>query len=222
MDWRHMGELLDAGEQVFSELKNLCVWIKTNGGMGSFYRSRHELIFVFKVGTAQHVNTFGLGETGRYRTNVWEYAGVNSFRKGRLADLELHPTVKPVDLVADAIKDCSRRGAIVLDPFGGSGTTMVAAQKSGRLARLIEYDPAYCDVILRRFEAATGTSAILARTGQTFGCGRVHPARNFALSGLTDGSLTSTRKLTRAWSLLGESPATSRLPHGSTSISSAS
>jgi DNA modification methylase len=168
MDWRHMGELLNAGEQVFSELKNLCIWNKTNGGMGTFYRSKHELIFVFKVGTAQHVNTFGLGETGRYRTNVWEYAGVNSFREGRLDDLELHPTVKPVDLVAEAIKDCSRRGAIILDPFGGSGTTMIAAQKSGRLARLIEYDPAYCDVILRRFEAVTGTSAILAQTGQTF------------------------------------------------------
>jgi DNA modification methylase len=168
MDWRHMVELLNAGEQVFSELKNLCVWNKTNGGMGTFYRSKHELIFVFKVGTAPHVNTFGLGETGRYRTNVWEYAGVNTFREGRLDDLELHPTVKPVDLVADAIKDCSRRGAIVLDPFGGSGTTMIAAQKSGRLARLIEYDPAYCDVILRRFEAITGTSAVLALSGQTF------------------------------------------------------
>jgi DNA modification methylase len=136
--------------------------------MGTFYRSKHELIFVFKVGTAQHVNTFGLGENGRYRTNVWEYAGVNSFREGRLDDLELHPTVKPVDLVADAIKDCSRRRAIILDPFGGSGTTMIAAQKSGRLGRLIECDPAYCDVILQRFEAMTGTSAILARTGQTF------------------------------------------------------
>jgi DNA modification methylase len=168
MDWRHMGELLNAGEQVFSELKNLCVWSKTNGGMGSFYRSQHELVFVFKVGTAPHVNTFGLGETGRYRTNVWEYAGVNSFRQGRLDDLELHPTVKPADLVADAIKDCSKRGAIILDPFGGSGTTLIAAQKSGRLARLIEYDPSYCDVIIRRFEAATGASALLAQTGQTF------------------------------------------------------
>jgi DNA methylase len=136
--------------------------------MGTFYRSKHELIFVFKVGTAPHVNTFGLGETGRCRTNVWEYAGVNSFREGRLDDLEQHPTVKPVDLVADAIKDCSRRGAVILDPFGGSGTTLIAAQKSGRLARLIEYDPAYCDVILRRFETVTGASAILVRTGQTF------------------------------------------------------
>ncbi|MFZ1962449.1 MAG: DNA methyltransferase [Roseiarcus sp.] len=168
MDWRHMGELLNAGQQVFSELKNLCVWAKTNGGMGTFYRSKHELVFVFKVGTAPHVNTFGLGETGRYRTNVWKYAGVNTFRGGRLDDLALHPTVKPVDLVADAIKDCSRRGAIVLDPFGGSGTSLIAAQKSGRIARLIEYDPAYCDVIIRRFEAVTGAIAILARTGQAF------------------------------------------------------
>src|SRR6202047_5437304 len=168
MDWRHMGELLNAGEQVFSELKNLCIWNKTNGGMGTFYRSKHELIFVFKVGTAQHVNTFGLGENGRYRTNVWEFAGVNSFRGGRLDDLELHPTVKPVDLRSEAIKDCSRRAGIVLDPFGGSGTTLIAAQKYGRSARLIEYDPSYCDVILRRFEAVTGKSAALARSGQTF------------------------------------------------------
>jgi len=168
MDWRHIGDLLSAGEQVFSELKNLCVWNKTNGGMGTFYRSKHELVFVFKVGTAPHVNTFGLGDTGRYRTNVWDYAGVNTFRTGRLEELELHPTVKPVDLVSDAIKDCSRRAGIVLDPFGGSGTTLIAAQKSGRSARLIEYDPSYCDVILQRFEAVTGTSAILAWTGQTF------------------------------------------------------
>jgi hypothetical protein len=168
MDWRHIGDLLSAGGQVFSELKNLCVWNKTNGGMGTFYRSKHELVFVFKVGTAPHVNTFGLGDTGRYRTNVWDYAGVNTFRAGRLEELGLHPTVKPVDLVSDAIKDCSRRAGIVLDPFGGSGTTLIAAQKSGRSARLIEYDPSYCDVILRRFEAVTGTSAILAWTGQTF------------------------------------------------------
>jgi DNA modification methylase len=150
MDWRHMRELLEAGEQVFSELKNLCVWNKSNGGMGSFYRSKHELVFVFKAGSAPHLNTFGLGDTGRYRTNVWDYPGVNSFRAGRMEELALHPTVKPVALVADAIKDCSRRGDLVLDPFGGSGTTLIAAQKSGRRARLIEYDPAYCDVILRR------------------------------------------------------------------------
>ena len=106
------------------------------------------------------VNTFGLGDTGRYRTNVWDYAGVNCFRSGRLEELSAHPTVKPVDLVADAIRDCSRRGGIVLDPFGGSGTSLIAAHKVGRRARLIEYDPAYCDVIVRRFEAVTGASAI--------------------------------------------------------------
>jgi DNA modification methylase len=168
MDWRHMRELLAAGEKVFSELKNLCVWNKTNAGMGSFYRSKHELIFVFKAGSAPHVNIFGLGDTGRYRTNVWDYPGVNSFRAGRLEELALHPTVKCVALVADAIKDCSRRGDIVLDPFGGSGTTLIAAQKSGRRAHLIEYDPAYCDVILRRYEEATGNRARLAKTGESF------------------------------------------------------
>jgi len=168
MDWRHMTELLAAGEQVFAELKNLCVWNKANGGMGTFYRSKHELVFVFKVGSAPHLNTFGLGDTGRYRTNVWDYPGVNSFRAGRMEELALHPTVKPAALVADAIKDCSRRGDIVLDPLGGSGTTLIAAQKSGRRARLIEYDPAYCDVILRRFEATTGDRATLAENGQSF------------------------------------------------------
>jgi DNA modification methylase len=168
MDWRHMGELLSAGEVVFSELKNVCVWNKTNGGMGSFYRSKHELVFVFKVGSAPHTNTFGLGDTGRYRTNVWDFAGVNSLRSGRTEDLAMHPTVKPVALVAEAIKDCSRRGGIVLDPFGGSGTTLIAAEKTGRLARLVEFDPAYCDQILRRYERVTGKQAKLATTEQSF------------------------------------------------------
>jgi len=121
MDWRHMGELLAAARPVFSELKNLCVWNKTNGGMGSFYRGKHELVFVFKVGNGAHTNTFGLGDTGRYRTNVWDCAGVNSLRAGRAEELAMHPTVKPVALVSEAIKDCSRRGETVLDPFAGSG-----------------------------------------------------------------------------------------------------
>jgi DNA modification methylase len=168
MDWRHMGELIAAGEAVFSELKNVCVWNKNNGGMGSFYRSKHELVFVFKVGSAPHTNTFGLGEAGRYRTNVWDYAGVNSLRSGRSEDLAMHPTVKPVALVADAIKDCSSRGGTVLDPFGGSGTTLIAAEKTCRLARLVEFDPAYCDQTLRRFERITGKQAKLASTQQTF------------------------------------------------------
>jgi DNA modification methylase len=168
MDWRHMEELLEASRTVFSELKNLCVWNKNNGGMGSFYRSKHELVFVFKVGNAPHINNFGLGESGRYRTNVWDYPGVNTFRTGRAEELALHPTVKPVALVAEAIKDCSWRGASVLDPFGGSGTTLIAAQKTGRRAHLIEFDPAYCDQILARFERVTGKQPRLAATGQTF------------------------------------------------------
>ena len=157
-----------AGSAVYDELKNLIVWAKTNGGMGTFYRSRHELIFAFKKGQAAHVNTFGLGETGRYRTNVWDYPGVNTFRNGRADELAMHPTVKPVALVADAIKDVSRRGHIVLDAFGGSGTTLIAAEKTGRKARLLELDPAYCDVICRRFEAYTGKPAILAESHLPF------------------------------------------------------
>ena len=156
------------GLAVFSELKNLCIWNKTNGGMGSFYRSKHELVFVFKLGSAPHTNTFGLGDTGRYRTNVWDYAGVNTLRPGRAEELALHPTVKPVALVAEAIKDCSRRGEVVLDPFAGSGSTLIAAHKTGRRARIVEFDPAYCDQILRRFEQVTGKQAVLAATGQSF------------------------------------------------------
>lgn len=167
MDWRHMDELSAAGSEVYTELKNLVVWAKTNGGMGTFYRSRHELVFVYKVGAAKHLNTFGLGETGRYRTNVWDYPGVNSFG-GNQEDLALHPTVKPVALVADAIRDVTRRGDIVLDGFGGSGTTLIAAERTGRVARLIELDPLYCDVICRRFEAQTGQPARLVGTDQTF------------------------------------------------------
>jgi DNA methylase len=168
MDWRHAGELTAAGKVVFTELKNLCVWNKSNAGMGSFYRSKHELVFVFKKGTAPHVNSFGLGETGRPRSNVWDYPGVSSIGASRMEELAMHPTVKPTRLVADAIKDCSRRGDLVLDPFGGSGTTLIAAEKTGRSARLIEYDPAYCDTILRRFERVAGKQALLSATGEAF------------------------------------------------------
>lgn len=168
MDWRHVRELLDAGEAAFSELKNLCVWNKGNGGMGSFYRSKHELVFVFKKGEAPHTNSFGLGETGRYRTNVWDYPGISSVGAGRMDELAMHPTVKPTALVADALKDCSRRGETVLDLFGGSGTTLIAAETCGRLARLLEYDPAYCDTIVARWEKLTGKHATLAGSGQRF------------------------------------------------------
>ena len=168
MDWRHMREMLDAGEGVFTELKNLCVWVKSNGGMGSFYRSRHELVFVWKSGRKPHINNIELGRFGRSRTNVWEYAGVNSFGEGRGKELAMHPTCKPVDLVADAIKDCYRRNDLVLDPLGGSGTTLIACQKTGRRARLIEIDPIYCDVIIRRWQDYSGGIAMHAQTGLSF------------------------------------------------------
>jgi DNA modification methylase len=165
MDWRHMPEILTAGQGVYSELKNLIVWVKDNGGMGTFYRSRHELIFAFKNGTAPHINTFELGQHGRYRTNVWQYRGVNTWRAGRMEELELHPTVKPVQLIADAIKDVSQRGAIVLDLFGGSGSTLIAAHKTGRRAFLCELDPVYCDRILRRWETYAKDEAVQIACG---------------------------------------------------------
>lgn len=168
MDWRHMRELMDAGKAVFDELKNLCVWNKTNGGMGSFYRSKHELVFVFKKGRAPHINNFGLGEEGRHRTNVWDYPGVSSLGRDRDEALAMHPTVKPVALIADALRDCSRRGDTVLDVFGGSGSTLIAADQCGRKARLIEIDPLYCDTIVRRFERVTGESAVLAESSTSF------------------------------------------------------
>ncbi len=160
MDWRHMGEMLAAGHQVYHELKNLIVWAKDNGGMGTFYRSRHELIFVFKKGSAPHVNTFELGQHGRYRTNVWQYRGVNTMRAGRMEELALHPTVKPVQMIADAIRDVSGRGEIVLDVFGGSGSTLIAAEKTGRRGYLVELDPIYCDRILARWEAYAKDEAL--------------------------------------------------------------
>ncbi len=168
MDWRHMSELLAAGQAAFGDLKQLCVWAKTNGGMGSFYRSQHELVFVYKVAGGPHLNTFELGQHGRYRTNVWSYAGVNSFKAGRSEELALHSTVKPVALVEDAIKDVSKRNQLVLDPFGGSGTTLIAAQKCGRRAALIELDPGYCDVIVERFQRYTGKLAVLEASGESF------------------------------------------------------
>jgi DNA modification methylase len=168
MDWRHMGEIQAAGERVYSELKNLIVWVKDNGGMGSFYRSRHELIFAFKNGTAPHINSFELGQHGRYRTNVWTYKGMNSFGAARNVEIALHPTVKPVAMLADSMKDVSTRGSIVLDVFGGSGSTLIAAQKTGRRGYLMELDPRYCDRIIRRWQVFARDDAVLASTGETF------------------------------------------------------
>jgi DNA modification methylase len=167
MDWRHQREILDAADGVYDELKNLIVWKKSNAGMGAFYRSAHELIFAFKAGKGRNVNNFGLGEKGRYRSNVWEYAGANTFRKGRKEDLEAHPTVKPLALVMDALLDCSNRGDLILDPFSGSGTTLIAAHKTGRIGAAIELDPVFVDTSLRRLVAASGLVAV-HEDGRTF------------------------------------------------------
>jgi DNA modification methylase len=169
MDWRHLPEILDAGRKSFSALVNLCVWKKSNAGMGSLYRSQHELCLIFKAVPGSHVNNVELGRHGRYRTNVWEYAGANAFGRSRDQDLEDHPTVKPVAMIADAIKDCSTRGGLVLDPFGGSGTTLLAAERSGRRGRLIELEPGYVDVTLRRWcKLVKGGVPLLEATGETF------------------------------------------------------
>jgi DNA modification methylase len=170
MDWRHMDELLAAGREVYPELKNLCVWAKDNPGMGSLYRSQHELIFVFKYGRGSHRNNIQLGKYGRNRGNVWRYAGMNSGARGTDEGnlLALHPTVKPVALVADAILDCSARGEIVLDAFLGSGTTVIAAERTGRRCYGLEIDPLYVDTIIRRWQAFTGDSARHAASGQSF------------------------------------------------------
>lgn len=168
IDWSHYPDLLQAAHRVLGDPKNLIVWAKDNAGMGSFYRSQHELIPAFVAPGGSPTNNFGLGARGRYRTNVWKYPGVNTLGSERDETLAMHPTVKPVALVADAIRDCSHRGEIILDPFSGSGTTMIAAHKTGRRARLLELDPLYCDVIIRRFEAFTGERAVLEETGETF------------------------------------------------------
>jgi len=168
MDWSHLGELRVACDPIFGKPRNMIVWVKSNAGMGSFYRSQHELIVPYVLPGARPINNFGLGGKGRYRTNVWQYPGANAFGRKRDEELAMHPTVKPVALVADALKDCSNRRDIVLDPFGGSGTTMIAAERTGRVARLIEYDPLYCDVIVQRWQSATGKTASVAETNETF------------------------------------------------------
>ena len=156
MDWRHMNSVSQVGGTVYGQLLNLCIWNKSNAGMGSLYRSKHELIFVYRIGTAPHLNTVELGRHGRNRTNVWDYASVNSPRGSRRHDLALHPTVKPTGLVADAIQDVTRRGDLVLDLFLGSGTTLLASERTGRRFRGLEIDPAYVDVAIERWSEKTG------------------------------------------------------------------
>ncbi len=151
MDWKHMVELLTASKDHYGELKNLCIWVKDNGGMGTFYRSRHELVFVFKKGTGSHINNFELGQYGRYRTNVWEYMGAFSMGNPNKEDSKLHPTVKPTQMVTDVLLDCSRMKAVVSDLFLGSGTTLIAAEQVGRRCYGMELSPVFMEVIIRRF-----------------------------------------------------------------------
>lgn len=170
MDWRHVGELVAAGKGTYSSLINICVWVKHNGGMGSLYRSQHEFVFVFKNGEAPHCNNVQLGKYGRNRTNVWNYRGINDFgretEEGNL--LAMHPTVKPVALVSDAILDCSRRGDIVLDAFLGSGSTLIACERTGRRCYGIEIDQLYVDTAIRRWQKHTGAFATRASDGRAF------------------------------------------------------
>jgi len=167
MDWRHLPELIAAGRAVHEDWLNLCVWAKNNAGMGSLYRSQHELVAVFRHGRRPHINNVELGRNGRHRSNVWNYAGANSFSAERDNALASHPTVKPLEMIVDIIKDASDRDDIVLDAFGGSGTTLIAAERCSRTARLVELDPLYCDVILRRFESTGGQVPVLSHTGET-------------------------------------------------------
>jgi DNA modification methylase len=160
MDWRHMSEMLRASGSSGCDHLNLCVWVKSNGGMGSLYRSRHELVFVLRNGPEPHQNNIQLGRFGRNRTNVWNYNGGNAFaRKGSSRNLELHPTVKPILMVADAIQDSTRRNDIVLDPFLGSGTTLLAAERTGRRCYGVELDPLYVDTTIQRWQRMTARKA---------------------------------------------------------------
>ena len=168
IDWRHVFEMLTAGRTVYDALLNICVWAKGNGGMGSLYRSEHELVLAWRVKGGAHLNNVELGRFGRNRTNVWRYGGANSFGSDRDEMLSLHPTVKPVAMLADAILDVSKRGEVVLDPFVGSGSTIIAAEKVNRVAACIEIDPTYVDVAIRRFEERTGTEARHVLSGRTF------------------------------------------------------
>lgn len=168
MDWRHIENVLVSGRENNLDLKNICIWDKGTGGMGSLYRSQHEMVAVFKNGKENHINNVELGKHGRYRTNVWTYSGVNSFGSNR-KDLKIHPTVKPIPMVMDAMKDVTKRNQIILDPFSGSGSTLIAAQKTGRICYAIEIDPKYVDRSIERFQTKTGIEVIHAESNKTFG-----------------------------------------------------
>ena len=169
MDWRHLPEIIEAGQAVYSALLNMCVWVKNQAGMGSLYRSQHELALIYKNGTTSHQNNVQLGRFGRYRTNVWNYGGIQTMRHGEEGDLlAMHPTVKPTQMIADAILDCSKRNDIILDPFLGSGTTLLACERVGRRCYGMELAPSYVDTAIRRWQMMTGEEAVHAITGLTF------------------------------------------------------
>jgi DNA modification methylase len=190
IDWRHIKELLGATANLYTEMKNLCIWNKSNAGMGSLYRSKHELVFVFKKGKAPHINNIELGRFGRNRTNVWDYPGQNTLSNSAKGKLSLHPTCKPVGLVADAMRDCSNLNGIVLDPFGGAGTTLIAAERTGRRARLIEIEPRFVDCTVRRWQQVTGRTAVHAETSQPFGTKEVSETADSETGQLVDSSPT--------------------------------
>ena len=169
MDWRHLPEIIEAGQAVYSAMLNMCVWVKNQAGMGSLYRSQHELALIYKNGTTSHQNNVQLGRFGRYRTNVWNYGGIQTMRHGEEGDLlAMHPTVKPTQMIADAILDCSKRNDIILDSFLGSGTTLLACERVGRRCYGMELAPSYVDTAIRRWQMMTGEVAINAITGLTF------------------------------------------------------
>jgi len=168
IDWRHAADVVEAGREIYGDLLNIAVWVKSNAGQGSFYRSQHEFVAVFRVGAVSHLNNIELGRHGRSRSNVWHYAGANSFRKGRMDDLKSHPTVKPIALICDALKDCTRRGDIILDTFSGSGTTILAAERVGRRAFALELEPRFVDVAIRRWQEFTRKDAVHLVSGRSF------------------------------------------------------
>jgi DNA modification methylase len=169
MDWRHLPEIIEAGHAVYSAMLNMCVWVKNQAGMGSLYRSQHELALIYKNGTTSHQNNVQLGRFGRYRTNVWNYGGIQTMRHGEEGDLlAMHPTVKPTQMIADAILDCSKRNDIILDPFLGSGTTLLACERVSRRCYGMELAPSYVDTAIRRWQDMTGDDAVHAVTGLTF------------------------------------------------------
>jgi DNA modification methylase len=187
IDWRGYPAVFAAASKLGLNPVNLIVWSKTNAGMGSLYRSQHELLPLFKKGDSPHVNNIELGRKGRWRSNVWTYPGASSFGSDARQGLHDHPTVKPSALLVDALHDLTNRGDIVLDPFLGSGSTLIAAERTGRCCRGVELDPLYVDVIIRRYQNETAESAVLEETGETFGELREKRARACGDSGgLTD------------------------------------